>query len=387
MQPQDHDKDNREPDDQRPDDQRPNHHGPKDHEPKVPAAEQTLRPVAAESAAIQPVVSGDERISDRQVTEGSIEDCSFPASSERAAGPKRWRFSAVLDFLWTAIAIPAVSLVVFLLASLVMMVIAYAVVHGQIDQQAFSDQDAMRSVSESRIGLLLMIVAPQFALVAPALLAATFSSVQFRNRLSLVRGHWPIWAWIAAAATTPLIGWISSIAVGTLMDESENLKIMSDIFRGHGQSGFLIPLAILIGATPAFCEELLFRGYVQTRLGRRFGVVVGILISSLLFALFHMDWVHVIAVFPLGLFLGTITWRSGSLFPAMLAHFVNNSISVFAVVLAPEQQDQMPSLEMGLFLLVVLGASLLGAVVTAIAFWRIPAPSPSLAAATEPVFR
>ncbi len=39
-----------------------------------------------------------------------------------------------------------------------------------------------------------------------------------------------------------------------------------------------------------------------------------------------MDLVHVIAVFPLGLYLGWITLQSGSLFPAMIGHFVNNSI-------------------------------------------------------------
>ncbi|WP_182869181.1 type II CAAX endopeptidase family protein [Stieleria mannarensis] len=276
--------------------------------------------------------------------------------------------------IWPSLVLPLISLATFLLSSLVMMVVAFFVVHGEFSPRMMVSAEAMKTVSSSRVGLLLLVVAPQVALVMPTLIAAWLSPVGFSRRLSLIRGHWPYWAWVAAALTTPLIGWISSIAVGSLMEESESLKMMSDIFRGHGESGFLIPLALLIGATPAFCEEFLFRGYVQTRLNRRIGPALGILLSSALFAVFHMDLIHIIAVFPLGLYLGVIAWRSGSLFPAMLGHFVNNSISVFAVVLGPETQDQDPTPEMALFLLVVIALGLFGAMLTAVAMWRLPVP-------------
>ncbi|PAY15463.1 hypothetical protein CKO51_31790 [Rhodopirellula sp. SM50] len=279
--------------------------------------------------------------------------------------------------IWPSLLLPLISLVAFLLSSLVMMVVAFYVVHGEFSPRMMVSAEAMQTVSASRVGLLLLVVAPQLALVLPTLIAAALSPVGFSKRLSLVRGHWPLWAWVAAALTTPLIGFISSIAVGSLMEESESLKMMSDIFRGHGETGFLIPLAILIGATPAFCEEFLFRGYVQTRLNRRIGPALGIFLSSALFAVFHMDLIHIIAVFPLGVYLGVIAWRSASLIPAMLGHFVNNSISVFAVVLGPETQDQDPSPEMALFLLVVIGLGLLGALLTAVAMWRLPVPPPA----------
>lgn len=284
--------------------------------------------------------------------------------------------------IWTALLLPLISLATFLAASVVMIAVAFFVVHGKLDRSMLVDTDAMSAVSKSRVGFMLLVLIPQIALVIPCLAAAFLSPVPTAKRLSLVRGHWPLWAWAAAAMATPLIGWISSILVGSLMDESENLKMMSDIFRSHGKSGFLIPLALLIGATPAFCEELVFRGYVQTRLNRSIGPVFGILLSSSLFALFHMDWIHIIAVFPLGLYLGFISWQSGSIFPAMLGHFVNNSISVVAVVLGPEQPDQLPSGQMVLFLLVVVSASLVGAVVTAVAVWRLGSKTPSSLAST-----
>ena len=87
-----------------------------------------------------------------------------------------------------------------------------------------------------------------------------------------------------------------------------------------------------------------------------------------------MDYVHVIAVFPLGLFLGWITWQSGSLFPAMLAHFLNNVISVVAVVLAPVDDPDMLALPTIAFTLAILGIGALGmtSVLVASVIYRKP---------------
>ncbi|MCC9600835.1 CPBP family intramembrane metalloprotease [Stieleria sp. JC731] len=275
---------------------------------------------------------------------------------------------------WNVLGMPAISLAIFFVASFLAVFLAITIVYGELNPRLIGNPEAMKVVSNSRIGFPVLVVAPQFALVSLAVIFAFFSPDGFRRRLSLVRGHWPLWAWAAAAASTPLIGFVSSAIVGSLIGESENLKMMTDVFRGHGESGFLVPLALMIGGTPALCEELLFRGYIQTRLNSLIGPIFGILIASLLFAVFHLDWVHVIAVMPLGIYLGVIAWRSASIFPAMLAHFINNSISVFAVVLAPEQEGQLPSGQMVLFLMMVLSLSLAGTVVTAIALWRYPTP-------------
>jgi hypothetical protein len=168
---------------------------------------------------------------------------------------------------------------------------------------------------------------------------------------------------------------VSGLVVGLFMEQSDSLKQLSQVFRGHGESGFLIPLALMIGATPAICEELLFRGYVQVRMVRSWGPLIGIGIASFLFAAFHMDLVHVIAVFPLGLFLGWISWQSGSLFPAMLGHFVNNVVSVFAVVLAPEADPDVLALPAISFSVAILGLGILGMAAVSVASVAYGAPA------------
>ena len=275
---------------------------------------------------------------------------------------------------WTALALPAVSFVSFLVFSGVMAIVAIFVVIGSFDPVMLQNKDLMAEVSGSRIGLTLLVVLPQMAMVLPAIIAAMLSPIKFRERLGLVRGNWPIWAWIAAALATPLVGLISSLVVGVFVEESESLKSMSEVFRDHGSNGFLIPLAFMIGATPAICEELLFRGYVQTRLNQSLGPWLGIGIASALFAVFHMDWVHIIAVFPLGLFLGIVAWRSGSLIPAMLGHFVNNVISVVAVVFAPQNEMDTLALPVAMISLSVMVLGFLGALAVIAAIIGYPPP-------------
>lgn len=276
-----------------------------------------------------------------------------PVSRHYYGQPRRW---------WTTLAIPAISLFVFIATSGLMLVVSLAVVHGQLDPMLLRDPDAYREVSRSRLGLFLVVVIPQGAMLLPPLVAALLSPTPTLRRLGLVRGHWPLWGWVAAACATPLVGLVSSLVIGMLVEESDNLKMMSEVFRAHGQSGWLIPLSLMIGATPAICEELLFRGYIQTRLTRTVGPALGIFLSSLLFAAFHMDWVHIVAVFPLGLFLGYVTWRSGSLYPAILGHFINNVTSVIAVVYAPQGETDVFALPIAMISLSVMGTGIIGLV-------------------------
>ncbi|MEM9645464.1 MAG: CPBP family intramembrane glutamic endopeptidase [Planctomycetota bacterium] len=278
---------------------------------------------------------------------------------------------------WTVVLVLAASLFTFVSASLVMTLVAFLAVHGFGGVQQIGDAEALQAmtlqVTRSRIGFPLMVMVPQFALIVPCLAAAYLSPIKFRKRLGLVRGGWPKWAWVSAMLATPLVGMLSAAIGSLMMEESEHLKEIGGIFREHAESGFLVPLALMIGIVPALCEELLFRGYVQTRLtavlGKNFlpsggGAMLGVLIASVVFAVFHWDFVHVVTVFPIGLFLGWVSYRSGSLVPAMMGHFLNNAMSVFIMVLAPEDSGEIQSGASVWIALAMLGFGALGALGT-----------------------
>jgi len=93
----------------------------------------------------------------------------------------------------------------------------------------------------------------------------------------------------------------------------------------------LLGMHLLVYALlPALCEELAFRGFILSGLLKRFRPRTAILLCSFLFALFHMNVFQFLPAFFLGVVLGLLTVRSGSLVPAILFHALHNSVLILA---------------------------------------------------------
>ncbi|MBO5929106.1 MAG: CPBP family intramembrane metalloprotease [Clostridia bacterium] len=78
---------------------------------------------------------------------------------------------------------------------------------------------------------------------------------------------------------------------------------------------------------PAFVEEWIFRGFVFGSL-RAHGDGVAVVLSSLLFGLFHGNWVQIPFAFMIGLVLAYLVVLTDSIWPSVLLHGVNNLMSV-----------------------------------------------------------
>ncbi|MBI1899834.1 MAG: CPBP family intramembrane metalloprotease, partial [Planctomycetia bacterium] len=105
------------------------------------------------------------------------------------------------------------------------------------------------------------------------------------------------------------------------------MKLVEKIFRSLSDS-FFPGLVLLVGIVPGIVEEFMFRGYLQSRLLKRWHPAAAIGLSAILFSVAHLDWMHVLGVLPLGVWLGVIAWRSGSIWPAVLGHAANNTFAV-----------------------------------------------------------
>lgn len=81
-------------------------------------------------------------------------------------------------------------------------------------------------------------------------------------------------------------------------------------------------------------EELLFRGWLYTALRAKIGVIAGVLVTAVLFALAHWEKSHLyaLAVFPVGLALGFFRERTGSLMASMTFHAVYNGAALATLV-------------------------------------------------------
>ena len=80
---------------------------------------------------------------------------------------------------------------------------------------------------------------------------------------------------------------------------------------------------------PAFLEELFIRGAVLTSVERG-GSVFAVFFSATCFAMLHADMHNFLTPFLAGLVFGALTVWTGSVIPAILAHFCNNVFSYYA---------------------------------------------------------
>jgi membrane protease YdiL (CAAX protease family) len=91
-----------------------------------------------------------------------------------------------------------------------------------------------------------------------------------------------------------------------------------------------LPMAVLwvlfIGIVPGVCEELFFRGLIQRRLAAAWSPVAAIGVTSVLFAIVHVDPPAAMLALVLGIWFGFVAWRTGSTWPTMAAHASVNSL-------------------------------------------------------------
>ena len=100
--------------------------------------------------------------------------------------------------------------------------------------------------------------------------------------------------------------------------------------------GVLLYALLAIAVIPAICEEILFRGYILRSFEKSWGIITAILVSGLFFGLFHLQAGNLIPLSTLGVVLATMTWLSGSIWPAIFAHFINNGMAVIIGINFPE---------------------------------------------------
>ncbi|HXV19228.1 MAG TPA: CPBP family intramembrane glutamic endopeptidase, partial [Candidatus Omnitrophota bacterium] len=90
----------------------------------------------------------------------------------------------------------------------------------------------------------------------------------------------------------------------------------------------LIYFTFFVAILGPIIEEVFFRGFAYTAFRRKWGVVRGMLASSAVFALMHMNLIAFFPIFVLGIFLAYLFEKTGSLVPSMTVHMVHNLIMV-----------------------------------------------------------
>lgn len=102
------------------------------------------------------------------------------------------------------------------------------------------------------------------------------------------------------------------------------------LITAHSPLEFLFVL-LVIGIIPAICEETLFRGLVQGNFELAMSKRKAIILTGLIFGLYHLDPFTFVALCALGIYLSYLVSASESIIVPMAAHFTNNFVSAFVV--------------------------------------------------------
>jgi membrane protease YdiL (CAAX protease family) len=232
--------------------------------------------------------------------------------------------------VWTVFVVYVLALVSSMVAAGVLMVILALQIPGPTIRSSRDFARALETTVETPSGFLSTLLCTAIVIGAVASIAAAVSPVAWRERLRLRSARFTFSAVLVSICGIVAIG-LSASAMDGLgwLPESQFLGLYDEMVSG--MSGLTLLAAVLvIGGAPGIAEELLFRGYIQTRLSQRWGPGLAVLCTAFLFGLIHFDLVQGTFAFGMGLFLGWLTERTGSIWPAIVCHVGNNTFSTLA---------------------------------------------------------
>ena len=195
--------------------------------------------------------------------------------------------------------------------------------------------------------------------LVPSLLCAWLFSTNSKKYLGLrtPKGEtfWIIGMLVMILAI-PFVQWLGEInrsihfpgAIEGWMKEKENganKTVMALLSRRTVQD--LVLNIICIAGLAAVGEELLFRGVAQRLFIKLFKRAwPGIIITAFLFSALHLQFYGFFPRFVLGILLGVIYWYSGSLWTAILAHFVYDALLITVAYFYPSMVNEENTVKM-----------------------------------------
>jgi sodium transport system permease protein len=179
-------------------------------------------------------------------------------------------------------------------------------------------------------GLSRVIFATQIGLVAAPALIMTLVLTRRPARVLLLQR--PRWSTVPAAVLLavclhPTVVLVAQQIQAMYPLNEDVIRAMQPLTDALQQAPWW-QVVLVIALAPAICEELAFRGFVLSGLRHLGSTTASLVISSLFFAVTHGMLQQSLSAFGVGLILGLIAVRTGSLIPCIAFHLAHNSLTV-----------------------------------------------------------
>jgi len=116
--------------------------------------------------------------------------------------------------------------------------------------------------------------------------------------------------------------------IGLVFPVSDYIGKLSELVRFDTKINALLLILATVIIAP-FSEEVIFRGFLQQFLEKYWqDITKAVLVTSLGFAMIHLNPGWIIQIYLLGIILGYLAWRTGSIIPGLVLHALNNGLAL-----------------------------------------------------------
>ncbi len=180
----------------------------------------------------------------------------------------------------------------------------------------------------------IMLLAPLGGHAVLLLAALAWVRMSHLRAIPLLRLTRPTWSGLLLALGVGVGLLVAGTGVRALWVSVLPASLVARFHLGLGSRGWspLLEFA-LVALVPAACEEIAYRGALQTALLQGRSPARAIALGAVVFAVGHFDPVRLPFVLLAGLGFGWLAWRTGSIWTSMLAHTVNNGAAVLFAIL------------------------------------------------------
>lgn len=150
---------------------------------------------------------------------------------------------------------------------------------------------------------------------------------------------------VAGGVLFGIAAFLCAMIIGVLLvpffpESADGLTQLDDMLTSQPA----VVLILVVALMPAIGEELLFRGFVMGTLKNKCTGVIAVLVTTLLFAAYHMSLIKMFTIGIIGFGLTYAAYKSGSIVTSMCMHFLNNLLSVLITKYPKQMQHVLPVL-------------------------------------------
>lgn len=219
-------------------------------------------------------------------------------------------------------------------------------------------QDVYDVYTVMRISVIATSVILLAATLGSGLLAALYGSKALKEPFTGRLFQFGFdWTWVIAGFCMVALVNLAGGMLVSLLDYLLQFFAggIEDIYLPVGESAAadVLTLIVTVLFAPVF-EEAVFRGLICTALAR-YSKGFAVVFSALLFAMMHMNIVQGIPTFAIGLVLGYILVRSGSLSACIIIHLLNNLLVMIQDLSASYGLEFISTAALVLFVVLAIG--------------------------------